>query len=603
MNSGISRRNLVLFSLVVAIATPISVLSYQYSLSTSRQIEEISVGDIRSNADIQAHDIANSLSNKLADSVNIIEIIAGSPAIMQDDLERAKQLLDRAQESTAELVDFYMWLDRDGRMLWVSNINQTAQQQFANIDLSYRLYFSVPQETHQPYYSSVVESNDQVNRLYISHPILDRGSGDPETDQFDGIIVAAIRTDTLGAFLENQLSPNLESEVGLLDNTGIILYHAEEEYVGKNAFGVRFQSNLAAIDLELLRSMNNGLDDALAGHSGLQDIPVADDDTATFAYKPIVLEGKQFGVLYILAPHTFAIDVAPLVEQQKNLSVALIIVVSGAALGAILIIFTWNKRLEETVKSRTTELSSANEQLMTHDKLQKEFINIAAHELRTPVQPLLGVAEMLEHQFDDGKRKEITITKPEVDMLLRNARRLLNLSSGLLEVSRIESNTLKLAKEPLDIKVKIETVVHDMQSILSPERNLKLRMENTAGPSHEPLLVNADRERIFEVISNLLANAIKFTPDGEIVIMLERGDENSIIVNIKDSGRGIDQDILPRLFTKFATNSETGTGLGLFISKSIIEAHGGKIWAKNNEGKRGATFSFSLPLIQSAKIE
>jgi signal transduction histidine kinase len=240
---------------------------------------------------------------------------------------------------------------------------------------------------------------------------------------------------------------------------------------------------------------------------------------------------------------------------------------------------------------------------MTHDKLQKEFINIAAHELRTPVQPLLGVAEMLEHQFDDGKRKEITITKPEVDMLLRNARRLLNLSSGLLEVSRIESNTLKLAKEPLDIKVKIETVVHDMQSILSPERNLKLRMENTAGPSHEPLLVNADRERIFEVISNLLANAIKFTPDGEIVIMLERGDENSIIVNIKDSGRGIDQDILPRLFTKFATNSETGTGLGLFISKSIIEAHGGKIWAKNNEGKRGATFSFSLPLIQSAKIE
>ena len=128
-------------------------------------------------------------------------------------------------------------------------------------------------------------------------------------------------------------------------------------------------------------------------------------------------------------------------------------------------------------------------------------------------------------------------------------------------------------------------------------------MENAAGPAHEPLLVNADRERIFEVISNLLANAIKFTPEGEIVIMLERGDENSIIVSIQDSGRGIGEDILPRLFTKFATNSETGTGLGLFIAKSIVEAHGGKIWAKNNEGKRGATFSFSLPLIQSAKVE
>jgi signal transduction histidine kinase len=603
LNTGISRRNLVLFSLVVAIALPISILSYQYSISTSRQIEEISIGDIRSNADIQSHDIANSLSNKIADSVNTIEIIAGSPAIMESDLEGAKQLLNRAQESTLDLVDFYMWLDRDGRMLWVSNINQTAQQQFANIDLSYRLYFSVPAETHQPYYSSVVESNDQVNRLYISYPILQRENSGQPGDQFNGIIAAAIRTDTLGAFLESQLSSSLQSEVGLLDNTGIILYHQDQEFIGKNAFGVRFQSHLAGVDIELLRAMNNGFDDALAGRSGLQDVQVADGETATFAYKPIVLEGRQFGVLYMLAPHTFAVDVAPLIEQQKNLSVVLIVVVAGAALGAIVIIFTWNKRLEDTVKARTSELLSANDKLMINDRLQKEFINIAAHELRTPVQPLLGVAEMLEHQFDGDKRKEITISKPEVDMLLRNARRLLNLSSGLLEVSRIESNTLKLNREPVDIKDKIETIIHDMQSILPPERNLKLRLDNSAGTAHEPLLVSADRERIFEVISNLLANAIKFTPEGEIVVMLEKGDENSIIVSIKDSGKGIDQDILPRLFTKFATNSETGTGLGLFIAKSIVEAHGGKIWAKNNEEKRGATFSFSLPLIRPAKVE
>ena len=591
---------------MIAIATPVAILSNQYSSSTSQRIEEISIGNVRSNADIQTHDLANSLSNRLADSVNTIEIIAGAPVILRNDMEGAKGLLNRAQQSNSELVDFYMWLDQDGRMKWISNINQTTLEQYANIDLSYRLYFSVPRENHQLYYSSVVESNDQVNRLYISYPILGGGSDSPLTEageQFRGIIVAGIRTDALGQFLKSQLSPGLQSEVGLLDKTGIILYNEQQEYVGKNAFGVRFQSHLASIDPELLRALNSGLDDALSGKSGLQDVPIGNSEKATFAYKPIVLEGKQFGVLYILAPHTFAVDVAPLIEQQTNLSIVLIVMIAAAALIAIVVIFGWNKRLEKIVGERTAELRSANEQLMTHDRLQREFINIAAHELRTPVQPLLGVAEVLESQFADGNKKEISITKPEVDMLLRNARRLLNLSSGILEVSRIESNSLRLNKEPVDIRLKIETIVHDMKSYLPADRNIKLRIENRMVPASEPVLVNADSERMFEVISNLLANAIKFTANGEIVIVLEEGDENSVIVSVKDSGKGIDQDILPRLFTKFATNSETGTGLGLFIAKSIIEAHDGKIWAKNNEGERGATFSFSLPLIQSAKAK
>jgi signal transduction histidine kinase len=240
--------------------------------------------------------------------------------------------------------------------------------------------------------------------------------------------------------------------------------------------------------------------------------------------------------------------------------------------------------------------------MAAHDKLQTEFINIAAHELRTPVQPLLGIAEMLEHQFDGG-RKEIAVTKPEVDMLVRNARRLLNLSSGILEVSRIESNNLKLNREPIDIKSKLETIVQDMQSFLPAERNIKLRIESMVVPANHPVMVDGDRDRLFEVISNLLSNAIKFTPSGEILVTIETDDRDFITVSIKDSGRGIAEEIMPRLFTKFATNSETGTGLGLFIAKSIVEAHGGKIWAKNNEREKGATFSFSLPLIQSPKAE
>jgi signal transduction histidine kinase len=570
----------------------------------SQRIEEISISNVRSNADIQAHDLASSVSNKLGDSLGTIKIIAGAPVIVQNDVENARRLLNHAQDSTAGLVDFYMWLDQNGRMQWLSNINQTAFQQYQNIDLSYRLYFSVPAETHQPYYSSVVESDDQVNRLYISYPILVDESTETSADskRFKGIIVAAIRTDVLGQFLKSQLSPRLQSEVALLDNTGIILYNERQEFVGKNVFGLRFQSHLASIDTELLRAMNKGLDAAVTGEGGLQDVTIGSGESATFVYKPIILEGRQFGALYLIAPHTYAMDVAPIIAQQENLSISLMVIVAAAALSAILVIFGWNKRLEETVRERTTELRAANERMAAHDRLQREFINIAAHELRTPVQPLLGIAEMLEHQFEDG-RKEITVTKPEVDMLLRNARRLLNLSSGILEVSRIESNSLKLSKETLDLRAKIETIVHDMQSFLPPERNIKLRIENKITPASEPVLVNADRDRIFEVISNLLSNAIKFTSSGEIAVILERGEKDSVVVHVKDSGKGIDEEIVPRLFTKFATNSETGTGLGLFIAKSIVEAHGGKIWAMNNDGERGATFSFSLPLIQSAKAE
>ena len=112
--------------------------------------------------------------------------------------------------------------------------------------------------------------------------------------------------------------------------------------------------------------------------------------------------------------------------------------------------------------------------------------------------------------------------------------------------------------------------------------------------------VNADKVRICEVISNLLGNAIKFTTKEagrNITIKAEKKDSQAI-VSIKDTGSGIDPEIKPKLFSKFVTNSPGGTGIGLFISKSIVEAHGGRIWAENNADGKGATFTFSLPLTE-----
>ncbi|HUG96528.1 MAG TPA: cache domain-containing protein, partial [Nitrososphaera sp.] len=363
MNAILSRNNLAMIVLVVAVAATISVIFYEYSLYTSAQIEKLAVQEIRSNTDIQAHDLANSLSNKMGDVVNTLQIISRVTAVIGGDVESAKPMFDQAEDSSPELIDFYMWLDEAGRLVWLSNINQTAYEQFQGTDLSYRLYFTSPRDTHQAYYSSVIDSNDRVTRLYISYPVLDGA------DRFMGLAAAGIRSDVIGGFLEGQLSPNLQSEVVLLDNTGIVLYSKDPQYVGGNVFGISFQSFLASLDVETQRAMNEGFTEALAGNSGTKDI-ILDGGKATFVYKPIMIEGKQFGVLYMVTPHAYASGVTALIDQQKNFSVMLVAITAVAAVGAISVILIWNKRLERIVNTKTAELRAANEQLQTQDKMQ-----------------------------------------------------------------------------------------------------------------------------------------------------------------------------------------------------------------------------------------
>ena len=248
--------------------------------------------------------------------------------------------------------------------------------------------------------------------------------------------------------------------------------------------------------------------------------------------------------------------------------------------------------------------------LELQEKMEKEFVNMAAHELRTPVQPLLGMTDILMSQFEEdqqqqeqeggagntkNKKEEIVVTKDEIEMIARNAKRLERLTSDILDVSRIESNALKLNLELIDLNEKIRTVVNDELSAIPQGKELKIIFDQREST---PLLVRGDKSRLFEVLSNLIRNAIKFTDSGgTITVTAEKtATKNEAIVSIKDTGKGIDREILPRLFTKFASKSENGTGLGLFLSKAIIEAHGGRIWAENNNEEKGATFRFRLPL-------
>lgn len=579
-----SKRNSAVFLLIIAIVASLSIVSSRYYANTSEQIEKIAVQETRSNAEIQVHHLSNSLANKLADVTNNLQIISRAPAVQEDDFERAKKIIDNAEAASSDIADFYMWLDRQGRIVWISNINQTAYDQYKGFDLSYRSYFKHSRDTLQTYYSSVTDSNDRVLRLYISYPILDeklqQGTGgivDDDGGGFMGVIVAGVRTEVLGKFLEGEISPKLEGQVGLLDNKGIILYSKDTPYLGKNVFGVRFQSFLSSLGAESVDSFNGGFKAVLQGETGSRDTAM-NNSRVTFAYQPVTLEEKQFGALYIVAPHGQASAAAALIDQQRNLTTLTILAMAAAASGILFLIFSWNKRLEQTVSARTAELREANLQLEARDRMQQEFINVAAHELRTPVLPIILGAEDLAETLPDNSI---------VQIILRNARRITKLTNDILDASRIESNSLKIGKKRFNLKDLIANVIDDYGKQVSSD-SVEIAYEG------QDIEVEADATRITQVLSNLLGNSLKFTKKGRITITASK-DGSQVLVTVCDTGAGIDPDILPRLFTKFSTKSDSGTGLGLFISKSIVEAHGGRIWAENNPDGNGATFSFSLP--------
>ena len=230
-----------------------------------------------------------------------------------------------------------------------------------------------------------------------------------------------------------------------------------------------------------------------------------------------------------------------------------------------------------------------NKQLKAHSLMQEEFINIAAHELRTPTQAILGYSE-LAMESEELKETELNLLRP----IHNNAERLSKIIEDVLSITKIESQTLKLNKVKVDINEKIQDVINDVKNQIKNTDKLQIVFPEPK----EPLYIEADKIRLYQVIANLLGNAIKFTREGTITFSTNVRDNDELTVIVKDTGTGLHPDILPRLFTKFATKADAGTGLGLYISKSIVEAHGGRMWAENNSDGRGATFSFSLPLAQ-----
>ena len=232
------------------------------------------------------------------------------------------------------------------------------------------------------------------------------------------------------------------------------------------------------------------------------------------------------------------------------------------------------------------------------NQMQKEFMNVAAHELRTPIQPIVGLAHLLRYEKEYMKGKE----QESLDVIIRNAERLQRLAENILDASRIESHRLTLRKVRFELNDLLFSIVQNYYKEGTNSASSGKDVSVLYEPPNENIVVEADKERISQVVRNIIGNALEFTSEGTVSVTLrkERQQENEgrqiAVVTVTDSGCGIDPTIVPRIFEKFVTRSDKGTGLGLFVSKSIIRAHEGRIWAQNNtEGEKGATFCFTLP--------
>jgi signal transduction histidine kinase len=261
------------------------------------------------------------------------------------------------------------------------------------------------------------------------------------------------------------------------------------------------------------------------------------------------------------------------------------------------------KTIKNFVKKQgelTKKLEKANEELKYKDRLKDEVINLTAHELQGPIQPILGLLEILrEKQTEIGLNidEEKKLNQVEIlDIIIRNSKRIRYLVDEILDVARIENGNLKLEKSKFNLNEEIKNGIKD----LITEKGMENQIIRFAFQPKESIIVFADKIRIYQVISNLIRNALKFTPriDSKIEISLEKvkNDREFVTAIIKDNGKGIDSEILPRLFEKFATKSDKGIGLGLYISRNIIEAHGGTIRGYNNPNGNGAIFEFTLPI-------
>ena len=479
-----------------------------------------------------------------------------------------------------------------------------SQKNLTLKNFAFRDYYKGVITTGKPYLSQAIRSNATGHIVSaIAAPVHDAMNG-----SLSGIWIGALNLKDISQVLHDQV-PSTEI-VAYVDQKGRKIVSSDER-----EFSALFNGN------ESLSIINLGFKNGIAGKSGYS-IEIVNGIKMFVAYSPmhaistnwVVLSFEPYDKVF-LSSNSLRLEgiVMCIVLASAATFIGLLLQKSFRSLNRLTtklhesneeLIFKESelKTAKQSLEEKNKELEEANEQLLQRERTQKDFINVAAHELRTPIVPILNLAELLHSKLkkqkaglisiEDERKNERAKIEEIVQVIVRNAYRLYQLTEDILDVTKIETQSLKLRIEQLDLNQIISSAVSDFRKNNETRKKVEIKFENLANE----VSIRGDKGRLVQVITNLLGNALKFTKEGQITVTLRCDNNNQVMIIVKDSGTGIDPEIYPRLFSKFATKSEEGTGLGLYISKKIVEAHGGKIWAQNNPDGKGTTFYFTLPL-------
>jgi signal transduction histidine kinase len=615
----LSIKKVIIISIIIINAVAFTFFVY-FQQQTEQNIRDSMLEQQEKNQKDTTKALAQHISSDMSSILARLQGLSYSKFLQEGDLtsNNTKSLFEiiYRQINSSTPVDRLFTVDTHG--IVKTNIVPEGQPSFIERDVSYLDWVNETKDTMLPQFSDIFMGADNRYRIAVTHPIINNSFNGTN---YIGLVGAVLPTNEMFEYYGNIY--DIDSKyLAVLDSKGVILVHPIPSLIGKPFNGSYFQ-NISAYN----KVLNNLISSVVfSGKPSSAIYSFVNGERLTSGY-PILLNGKNQYSAFIITPTTTIYSkINSIIAIERLEMFSLIIGIIAAVMMLILFLSRMNSMLAKGITTRTIELKelnenllmsnqkleSANEQLEVHDKMQKEFINIAAHELRTPIQPILGIIEVIKNNTKDKNQIEYC------NVLQRNALRLKKIAENILDITRIESNTLNLEKENFELGGLIFDIVNDYNTRLDKDKKIKFEYEGT----NNQFNISGDRIRIGQVISNLIDNSVKFISkedmekkdeDGVICVNIRKtkgfarstcdsNDNNDtkdvcsvVIVSVKDNGKGIDKEVLPKLFTKFTTKSFQGIGLGLFISKTIIEAHGGKIWGQNNEDGKGATFSFVLP--------
>ena len=488
----------------VGIVSTIIILAISYGLFFYQQ--NITEENVRNSLFVQQRDrqmeategMAGYITSDLRLVLSILQGLAGSSYLQQGELygDRVQKLMMESFEQVNNItkVDGLFITDRDDIITY--NVVGKGQRSFVNIDISFRDYVREAKSSLKPVFSDGFEGIDGIYRIALTYPIINRENG-----QYIGLV--GVEIPTIDFFARHGNVYNIESEyLSALDRRSVQLIHPIKSFIGTPFFGNHTQEITGHNKI-----LNNLIQTVMSGKPDSAIYEFDNGQRLTSGY-PIFLRGNPEYFLFIITPTTGIYSKINSVLFTERLKMSSL--VAGATVAIVVLILfliKWNSILQKQVKRRTAELEDSNEQLKAHDKMQKEFINIAAHELRTPIQPILGISALLSSKIKDRKQYEL------IDVISRNAKRLQRLAEDILDVSRIEGRNLSLNKELFNINDVIRNVIQDFKNQIEKGSNddknsgISIRFE----PKEDIILVKADKGRLIQVISNLLDNAVKFT--------------------------------------------------------------------------------------------